>query len=329
MMSINLNSDACANHAYESGIDRARHAIQTRESAKSRNIVPFRRETLLAEGDSWFDYPGEDVFDFTGSDILNDLEDRYGYDIEDVAHKGDTIEEMAYSGHQLDKLIRKLDKLVRRDEIPKAILLSGGGNDITGETFKRLLNRADSPAPGLNELITDEIINGVVKNSYIHILSTITQVCIEKTGSPIPLITHSYDYAVADGRGFKLWFLTFSGPWLEPGFIAKGYYDMAQRKEIVRELISRFQSMLAGVTQMQSFSHVKHVDATGTLSTGSDYKDWWHNELHPTDQGFELITDKFAVSDLCAPLSPQLHFFKVGKSPCHRLRNAIQLLPVK
>ena len=48
---------------------------------------------LVAEGDSWFDYPWQDV--------LRMLEDRHGYDVESVAHKGDRIEDMAYSGGQL------------------------------------------------------------------------------------------------------------------------------------------------------------------------------------------------------------------------------------
>jgi hypothetical protein len=43
---------------------------------------------LLAEGDSWFDYPLEDV--------LSALELR-GYDVESVAHMGDLIEDMAYA----------------------------------------------------------------------------------------------------------------------------------------------------------------------------------------------------------------------------------------
>ncbi|MBI5590764.1 MAG: hypothetical protein HY881_09800 [Deltaproteobacteria bacterium] len=48
---------------------------------------------LVAEGDSWFDYPMHD--------ILKLLEDNHGYDVESMAHKGDPIEVMAYGEHQL------------------------------------------------------------------------------------------------------------------------------------------------------------------------------------------------------------------------------------
>jgi len=60
---------------------------------------------LIAEGDSWFDYPFHDV--------LSDLEDIYGFDVESVAHKGDTVEDMAYSGGQLDDFARCVEKVLR------------------------------------------------------------------------------------------------------------------------------------------------------------------------------------------------------------------------
>ena len=46
---------------------------------------------------------------------------------------------------------RAIEKLVRRGELPRAILLSGGGNDVAGDEFVMLLEHARSAAPGLNE----------------------------------------------------------------------------------------------------------------------------------------------------------------------------------
>src|SRR5437016_3412602 len=62
---------------------------------------------LVAEGDSWFDYPMHD--------ILSMLEDDHGYDVESVAHKGDRVEDMAYSGGQFEEFARRLEKLLRQD----------------------------------------------------------------------------------------------------------------------------------------------------------------------------------------------------------------------
>jgi hypothetical protein len=48
---------------------------------------PAAGRVLVAEGDSWFDYPLWD--------ILKDLEGGYGYEVESVAHMGDRVEDMA------------------------------------------------------------------------------------------------------------------------------------------------------------------------------------------------------------------------------------------
>jgi hypothetical protein len=91
---------------------------------------------LVAAGDSWFDYPFNDV--------LKLLEDNYGYNVESAAHRGEPIETMAYQGGQLDKFARCLEKISAQGAIPKAVLLSGGGDDIAGREFGMLLNNVTS-----------------------------------------------------------------------------------------------------------------------------------------------------------------------------------------
>jgi hypothetical protein len=149
---------------------------------------------LVAEGDSWFDYPLHDV--------LKILEDHHGYDVESVAHKGDPIEEMAYGGNQLEDLTRRLEKLLARGIVPRALLLSGGGNDVAGPEFGMLLNHAGSSIAGLNTDIVNGLINQRVRTAYITILSAVTSICEQKLGKKIPILLHGYDYPVPDGRGF-------------------------------------------------------------------------------------------------------------------------------
>ena len=243
---------------------------------------------LVAEGDSWFDYPLHDV--------LNELEDGHGYDVESVAHKGDPIEEMAYGGNQLDDFTRRIEKMLGRGQIPKAVLVSGGGNDVAGEQFAMLLNHANSAIAGLNAQILDGVIDVRVRTAYITMLSTVTHLCEQKLGRALPILVHGYDFPVPDGRGFLggWWFLP--GPWLEPGFREKGYADLERRKALARELINRFNVMLDGVARLPDFPHVRYVDLRGTLSTApSDYQDWWANELHPTEHGFQVIAQRFAA----------------------------------
>jgi lysophospholipase L1-like esterase len=248
---------------------------------------PGSAGVLVAEGDSWFDYPLNDVIEL--------LEDHHGYDVESVAHMGDTVEEMAYSDGQLEELTRRLEKLIRRNVIPKAILLSGGGNDVAGSEFKILLNHARSPVTGLNQRVVSGIIDERVRFAYVTIISSITRICEERTRRRIPILVHGYDYPVPDGRGFWGGWSLLPGPWLEPGFRAKGYKSLAERKQWVRELIRLFNNMLENLPAIPEYSHVRYVKLLGTLSgDDANYKNWWDNELHPTKKGFIAVTDKIA-----------------------------------
>ena len=245
------------------------------------------RSVLIAEGDSWFDYPRYD--------ILRILEDHYGYDVESVAHKGDRVEEMAYSDGQLEKFTRLIEKNLRRGAIPRAVLLSGGGNDLApGKEFAMLLNHASSSLPGLNDSIAEGIIDERLKMAYLAILTKVTTVCKQRTGQVLPIIIHGYDYAVPDGRGFLGGWWLLPGPWLEPGFREKEFSALRDRIEITRQLIDRFNEMLIEVCSLPDFNHVHYIDLRGQLSVSDDYKEDWANELHPTPDGFKKVTALFA-----------------------------------
>ena len=252
---------------------------------RMRAAGPKGIATLVAEGDSWFDYLWYDVLDF--------LEQRYGYDVESVAHKGDRVEDMAYSGDELRKFSKTIEKLLRRGEVPKAILLSGGGNDVAGEEFALLLDHARSVAPGLNEDVVRGVIDVRVRNAYVHILSAVTQLCEGLVGRKVPILLHGYDRPVPDGRGFLGGAWVLPGPWLRPGFHQKGFPDQAQNQQIVAVLIDRFNAMLAAVAALPGFGHVHFVDLRGLLPNQQGYRQWWENELHPTQKGFALVADRF------------------------------------
>ena len=243
--------------------------------------------TIVAEGDSWFDYPL--------TDVLRLLEDEYGYDIESVARKGDRVEDMAYNSGQLDKFTRTLEKLLLlRSTIPRAVLLSGGGNDVAGAEFHMLLNYVNAATPGLNDAIVAGVLERI-RLAYITIISGVTHVCEQRINQKLPILVHGYDYPVPDSRGFLGGWGPLPGPWLGPGFQMKGYAELEQRKEIVKDLIDRFNQMLADVVALPEFAHVQHIDLRNTLSTGSDYKKWWDNELHPTVAGFKRVAARFAA----------------------------------
>lgn len=241
---------------------------------------------VIAEGDSWFDYPLHDV--------LRMLEDDHGFDVESVAHKGDCVEDMAHAPGQFEELARRLEKLLRDGKVPRAILISGGGNDIAGDELAILLNHAASSLPAINEDIVRGVIDVRLHAAYATLISGITELARSYLGRPIPIITHGYDYPVPDGRGFLGGWWLLPGPWLEPAFRRKGHMDRTENTALVGGLIDRFNVMLRSLSDHPQFAHVHYLDLRGTLRTDGQYRKDWGNELHPTAHGFELVTSKFA-----------------------------------
>ncbi len=253
---------------------------ERREEGSPRGSTP-----LIAEGDSWFDYPWFDV--------LTLLEDEYDYEVEAVAHKGDTLEAMAYSGGQLSHLLRKLERMLERGRPPRAILLSGGGNDVAGDEFAQFFNHSDSPLRGLNESILQGVIDTRLRDSTITIVGAVTKLAEEQLGTKLPILLHGYDYPVPDGRGYWSGWWLLPGPWLLPGLERKGYRDGEENRQLLQTLIDRMNQMQIQLEAEPGFEHVQHVDLRGVLPQEGNYQKWWDNELHPTRKGFKRIAAEF------------------------------------
>jgi hypothetical protein len=271
-------------------LDQRRALAARRRRAGFRAVARGSAGLLVAEGDSWFDYPFFDV--------LEELEEAFGYTVESVAHKGDTVEEMAYDTNQIDKLARKLEKLAREQKVPRAILLSGGGNDIAGEEFPVLLNHRLSSLPPLNEGVVAGLIDERLRAAIIELASAVTHLSRQTLNATVPMVIHGYDYPVPDGRGYLGGFWILPGPWLAPGFRQKGYPDdeMQMRCDLMVKLIDRFNELLRGIAGGPGLSHLHYVDLRGTLSQrlqGQAYKGSWNDELHPTELGFGKVAGKF------------------------------------
>ncbi len=246
--------------------------------------APPRAGILIAEGDSWFNYPGHDV--------LTLLEDDHDFDVESVAHRGDRIENMAYAGGQLDDFTRRLEKVLRKGDVPRAILLSGGGNDIAGDEFGMLLNHAASPIGGWSEEIVTAVIDERIKTAYLAIISAVTTIATQFLDRPVPILVHGYAHPVPDGRRFG-GFWPLPGPWLKPGFEEKGFTDLATNTGLMEQLIDRFNAMLQSVAA--AFVHVHYVDLRPLLRNDHNYRRDWANELHPKESGFRAIAERFAT----------------------------------
>lgn len=231
---------------------------------------------LIAEGDSWFDYPGVD--------LLNALQ-QSAYNVESVARAGDRVEMMAFGRGQLDKFAAAVEKVIGNGHIPKAILLSGGGNDMAGSEFGFLINHAGSPKQGFNDSVVRGVIEERVHDAYVWIIRTITDLCQKSINQKVRIILHGYGYPIPNGEGVLGGWGPLPGPWLRPGFIEKGFNSLAENTDMMHTLIDRFNKMLEGVAS--EFDHVRYVDLRKVLPAT---KNLWENELHPKENGFKLAS---------------------------------------
>ncbi len=247
------------------------------------------RGYLIAEGDSWFDYPR--------SDVLDVLEDDHGYRVERLAHGGDTVEDMAFNESQIGALAKRFERLLQDRRPVDAVLLSGGGNDIAGNEFSMLLEHASSGKAAINAVIAEQVIYGRIRDAFLRIIGTVNAISEAYLDRHVPIILHGYGYPVADGRGFLggAWFLP--GPWLGPGFERKGISDSIVRRQVMRSLMDDFNAMLSALTSVPDLDGVvSYVDLRDLLSDDlANYRDDWANELHPTQSGFRRVAASIAA----------------------------------
>ena len=244
---------------------------------------------LLAAGDSWFDYPFHDVLTF--------LEDEHGYEVYKSAHAGATIESMAYHGGQLVEFQRGVERIQRKGAVPKAVLLSGGGNDIAGVEFGMLLNNADSAIAGWEQKIVDGLINDRISCSYVAMISALNKLCSQAFSTTPKILVHGYGYPVPDGRGFLGGWGPLPGPWLKPGFKEKLFEDLNRPTELMIAIIDKFNDMVHEIANLPQFKNVEYVDLRDLSNndlTAEAYKNFWANELHPTETGFRAVSNRFA-----------------------------------
>ena len=281
---------AIVRSALKHGKERADTIVSVRAKTRRRGKgVPGANGVLVAEGDSWFDYPFHDV--------LGILEDRHDFRVESVAHKGDTVEEMAYDDNQLDGLERKMQHLQNDARVPRAILLSGGGNDIAGDEFAVLLNHRSANLGTLNGRIIDGIINERLRFAVLSVIATVTRLSKLYFNRVTPVVVHGYGYPVPDGRGYLGGGWILPGPWLEPGFRQKGYLNLVENSAVMVDLIDAFNAMLATIPTEKGLEHVTYLDLRPLLSNelaGRAYRKSWDNELHPTKAGFQSVADEFS-----------------------------------
>jgi hypothetical protein len=260
--------------------------------AAARAADPNRKFRLLADGDSWFDYP-------LGRDILDVLNNYFRHPVTKLARAGSTLNELVYGPDELfrtdpgqgkTRLTKVIEEL--RENQFDAYLFSGGGNDIAGPEFFSFINHAASALPNPNEDVLDGVVNHTFRKAYEDMIEVL-QLEAQRLGIKLPIFVHGYDYPWPDGRGAIA--LGIAGPWFEDSFRRKGFPidepgvgDLLRRRTIVARFIDALNAMLDSL-QTKYAGVVYKVNLLGTLPNQND----WANELHPRNPGFAALALKF------------------------------------
>lgn len=243
--------------------------------------------SVLGWGDSWLDYRDKYIGLPLGTDLRDCLE-GLGYAMPKKHCNWTTwtkVEYMANNTGPFCSFLRNELQLRR----PRAILLSGGGNDTTEGTLEALIYPKGTAKPTRLDPDKLKIQIGLLHSYYVRVLDSIGAEFVREGARTLPVLVHGYDYPLPRG---VLW-----PPWLFDPFKNKGYNcnqpaDLRDASLAMEELIDAFNVMLSDLHTTYPF--VVYVKLSGTIKARWPAKpaDGWANDLHPTDEAFALLANK-------------------------------------
>ena len=241
---------------------------------KSRPASLTLPPRVLADGDSWFDYP---KILLTGGAVIDHLEKLSGVKFLNTAHYGDSVQQML--GVEKRQRIEALLKNPGFD----ILLFSGGGNDIVGDQFCLWLkpNTGGGAASAVDADRLQKIL-GVVEDGYRDLIDI-----RDRCAPDCWIVTHAYDFPQPNNKG-----VCGVGPWLKPSLDYRGWTNAADQFDIVKTVLTKFNDRLAALEAEQKAAGKKflHVHTQGTLNPHTD----WANEIHPNAAGFTKIARVFS-----------------------------------
>ena len=246
-----------------------RRAPGTKAVPKAAAARPLQ---VLAEGDSWFEYP----VPFFGGSIVPRLENLLGVPILNLAKAGDEVRYMLGVAER-KLLIGLLTKGCPAGGPWDVLLFSGGGNDIVDNPMVLWIEDFTPAVPPPAHILQArfDAALALVRAGYEDLIA------LRNDLSPnTHLVFHAYDFAIPDGRG-----ICNLGPWLKPTFDLRKF-PPAAAAAVVKAMLEQFAAMLALLASTSV--KVTFINGQGTLAPQTSS---WHNELHPSKAGF----DKFAA----------------------------------
>ena len=213
---------------------------------------------VVCEGDSWVAHP---LIDDITDHLLDD--ERYPLLALGVGAAADLLGRMSTALEHEQAIVTYG---------AKALLLSGGGNDLMG-VFPRFLQRW-TPGREPLRLLTEAV------DSEIHTLMGTMRTLLSRMEDRVPVVVHGYDHlrVRALGRGGQL------GPFFDTARID----DPAERTAVLWAIVDRYNEQLRAATD--DMRGVTYADVRGLVPNDAE----WHDDIHPTADGFGRITERIA-----------------------------------
>ena len=209
------------------------------------------------------------------------LERRLGVPILNLAKAGDEVRYML-GVEQYKLLVEHLSNGCPAGGAWDVFLFSGGGNDIVGNPMALWVKGWNSLLSPEEHLNTPRFASALslVRAGYEDLISL-----RDRLSPTTCLVFHAYDFAIPDGRGVCL---NAVGPWLKPTFDLRGFPSREAASVLVKAMLTEFAKVLQ--TLADHHSMVRFINGQGLLPATTSS---WHNELHPSSDGFDRHADNF------------------------------------
>jgi len=299
------------------------HAARQEAFRRAVRAGRWRRAVrVVAEGDSWFQFPAVRKGPLrlsTVRDLLDHLMDREDLCVHSLAAGGDWLSAMLHSRDYVEEL-----SLAE----PDLLLFSGGGNDLLGDgRVGNMVVRADRALPTLSGDYRERLFHHrsealagapffdaaryerglrVLANEFFQFMNLLfVQYFLFLSGirqsrrfEQMAILTQGYDFAIPTRESKAPWLSlqravnrwAGSGEWLWLPMELKRLAEEEKRSALYA-MVLEFNELLLSLVHSGRFDPIFHIDARGLAGEGD-----WYDEIHLTSAGFLRVAKLYGLA---------------------------------